>query len=120
MHKEKEIIRFGGNGRRSSCISHGELVYISGITSVDLEGDVVAQTQDVLHQIDKLLALHESSKTQVLNVVVTLKSMKDYGAFNSVWDEWVIDDFEPCRSVTGAEMALPEYKVKISLVAAKL
>ena len=44
--------------------------------------------------------------------------MADYGAFNAVWDAWVVDGYEPARSVTGGQLAVPEYKIKISVTAA--
>lgn len=114
-----EIVRTGGNGRRSACVAYDGLVYFSGITTVDIEADAKGQVQDILSQIDKLLAANNSDKRRVLSASVVLKTMADYGAFNAVWDEWVADAYEPARSVAQGELALPEYRVKISLVAAQ-
>ncbi len=113
-----EIQRHGGNGRRSLCVSYGGLVYTSGITSTDLSGDITAQTQDVLRQLDALLARRGIDKSRVLSATVTLADMADYGDFNAVWDTWVVDGFEPARAVTQGRLAVPEYRVKIALVAA--
>ena len=113
-----EIQRHGGNGRRSLCVSYGGLVYTSGITSTDLAGDITAQTQDVLKQLDDILRRGGTNRNHVLSATITLADMADYGAFNAVWDQWVVDGFEPVRSVTEGRLAVPEYKVKISLIAA--
>lgn len=116
----KEIMRTGSNGRRSKCVAYGGLVYVSGITTVDLDADIREQTKDVLDQIDKMLAANGSDKLRVLSATITLKDMEhDYGDFNAVWDNWVADGYEPARSVTGGKLALPEYRVKIALVAAQ-
>ena len=116
----REIMRTGGNGRRSKCVAYGGLVYVSGITTVDLQADVREQTRDVLDQIDKMLAANGSDKLRVVSASITLKDREhDYGEFNAVWDQWVSDGFEPARSVTGGKLALPEYRVKIALIAAQ-
>lgn len=113
-----EIKRHGGNGRRSLCVSYGGLVYTSGITATNLDGDAAAQTQDVLRQLDALLERRGIDKSRVLTATITLASMADYGDFNAAWDAWVVDGYEPARSVTEGRLAVPEYKVKIALVAA--
>lgn len=116
----KEIVRSGGNGRRSKYVAYNGLVYVSGTTTVDIEADIRGQTRDVLEQIDKMLAAAGSDKRRVLSATITLKDMEsDYGDFNAVWDEWVVDGFEPARSVSQGKLALAQYKVKIALVAAQ-
>lgn len=112
------IKRHGANGRRAQCVEYGGLLYSSGITSQNTEGDITEQTEDVLRVIDNLLARRGIDKGRVLSATVTLADMADYGAFNAVWDAWVVDGFEPARSVTQGALAVPEYKVKISVIAA--
>ncbi|MEG0110097.1 MAG: RidA family protein [Oscillospiraceae bacterium] len=113
-----DIKRFGGNGRRSLCVKNGGVLYVSGITASDLSGDIKRQTTEVLDEIENILERRKTDKNNLLSVTVYLADMADYGAFNSVWDEWVIDSFEPCRSVVEAKLATEEYKVKISAIAA--
>lgn len=114
-----DIKRNGTNGRRALSVVHGGLVYTAGITSSFLEGDLTAQLQDVLQIIDNILAREGSDKTRVLSANITLADMEhDYGAFNAAWDAWVSDGHEPVRSVVGGKLAVPEYKVKISVIAA--
>lgn len=113
-----DIERSGGNGRRSLSVKHGGLLYTSGITSTDLGADITGQTQDVLRVIDNILMRSHTDKSRVLTAVITLADMADYGAFNAVWDAWIVDGCEPARSVTGAALAVPEYRVKIAVTAA--
>lgn len=114
-----DIKRSGGNSRRSLSAEYGGLLYTAGITTTNLEGDITEQTQDVLGVIDNILARHGIDKTRVISASITLVDMEnDYADFNGVWDLWVTDAYEPVRSVTGGALAIPEYKVKISVVAA--
>ena len=113
-----DIKRTGGNGRRSLSTEYGGVLYTSGITSTELEAGIEGQTQDVLRLLDNMLARHGTDKTRVLQASITLADMADYGEFNAVWDLWVNDAAEPPRSVVGGALAVPEYKVKISLIAA--
>ena len=108
----------GANGRRAQSVSHNGILYTSGITTTDLDADITGQTQDVIHIIDNILARNGIDKTRVLTAAITLADMADYGAFNAVWDAWVVDGYEPARSVTGGQLAVPEYKIKISVTAA--
>ena len=104
-----DIKRHGANGRRALSVEHGGVLYTSGITE---------QTQDVLRVIDNLLARRGIDKGRVLSATITLADMADYGEFNAVWDAWVVDGYEPARSVTQGALAVPEYRVKISVIAA--
>lgn len=115
---KNEIRRTGGNGRRSTCVAHGSVLYISGITTVDLEADTAGQARDIFGQLDRLMEYHETSRDRILSATVYLRDMADYGAFNSAWDLWVNDGFEPARSVVGVGLALSEYRVKVALTVA--
>ena len=103
---------------RAQSVSYNGILYTSGITTTDLDADITGQTQDVIHIIDNILARNGIDKTRVLTAAITLADMADYGAFNAVWDAWVVDGYEPARSVTGGQLAVPEYKIKISVTAA--
>lgn len=121
MSKTTENLnRSAANGRRSTCISYGGTLYTSGVTTTDLAGDIAAQAENVLAQLDTLLAAYGTDKHQVLMAHIFLADMQDYAAFNAVWDTWVDDGFEPCRCVVQAGLPLPEYRVKIALTAATI
>ncbi|MEG0896544.1 MAG: RidA family protein [Ruthenibacterium sp.] len=113
-----DIKRTGTNGRRAQSVAYHGTLYTAGITSSDLEADITGQTEDVLRIIDHLLAQAGINKNSVLKADITLADMADYGAFNAVWDLWVIDGFEPVRSVVGGALAVPEYRIKIAVIAA--
>jgi enamine deaminase RidA (YjgF/YER057c/UK114 family) len=43
--------------------------------------------------------------------------MADFAAMNSVWDVWVHPEAKPARATVEAQLAAPEYKVEIQIVA---
>ncbi len=116
--KENVIKRIGGNGRRSTCTLYNGTLYISGITTVDLAADTIGQANDIFEQLDKLLAYCGTNKHNLLHVTVQLKTMEDFADFNSAWDLWVDDGFEPALTLSQAALPLSEYRVQISLTAA--
>lgn len=115
---KKKIVRTGRNSRRSSCVAYGSTLYISGITTNDLSLDVTGQAEDVFRQLDKLMDYHGTNKNNVLTATVFLTSIDEYGKFNRVWDRWIIEGYEPTRSVVETKLPDEHYKVKVSLVVA--
>lgn len=63
---KQEIVRMGGNGRHSSCVAYNGVLYIGGVTTVDLEADVAGQAQDIFAQLDKLMAHNGTNKDRIL------------------------------------------------------
>lgn len=113
------IKRFEGTGRMSRVVEHNNTLYLCGQTA-KLEGNTIeAQTNGVLKKIEDLLNNYGSDKQNILSVTIYVKTMDDFQGMNSVWDEWVIDGFEPARATVQAEMASPEILVEMSVIAAK-
>lgn len=112
------IQRTGGNGRWSTCVAYGGVLYIGGVASADIHADTKGQARDIFSQIDKLLAHHQTDKRRLLSVDIYLKSIADYGDFNAVWDEWVVEGSEPARNLVGAELPIPEYRVALTATVA--
>lgn len=115
-----EIKRYEGTGRMSRVVEYNETIYLCGQTA-KLDGDTVEiQTLGVLKKIEDLLNNYGSSKENILSVTIYLKTMKDFQGMNSIWDEWVIDGFEPARATVEASMASSEILVEMSVIAAKI
>lgn len=113
-----QIERLGGNGRHSSAVGYGNLLFLSALTSVTLEQDITKQTQEVLDRIERLLALRGLDKSRLLSATVYLRDMQDFGAFNAVWDAWVSEETEPARTCVQAAMPVDEHLVSIQVIAA--
>ena len=114
------IERFETSPRMSQAVIHGGTVYLAGQVAADTVGTgVAAQTQAVLGQIDRLLALAGSDKSRVLTATVYLADMGHFAEMNAAWDAWVAKGDAPARATVEAKLAGPEYLVEIVVIAAR-
>jgi enamine deaminase RidA (YjgF/YER057c/UK114 family) len=100
----------------SQGVVHGGLLYTAG--QVDKEStDVGEQTKNVLAKIEALLAQVQSSKSQVLSANIWLSDIATFDEVNRVWDHWIDPNNPPARVTVGSNLAAPEYKVEIAVIA---
>ncbi|WP_298959873.1 RidA family protein [uncultured Methylobacterium sp.] len=111
------IERFETGTRMSQAVVHGGTVYLAGQVS-DAEG-VEAQTKDILGQIDELLAQAGSQRENLLSATIYLADMSTFAEMNRAWDAWVPAGHAPARATVEAKLAGPQYRVEISVVAAR-
>lgn len=103
--------------RMSQAVVHGNVVYLAG--QVGTAGaSVTVQTQDILANIDRLLASVGSDKTKILQTTIWMASMDDFAEMNAAWDGWVPQGNAPARATGEAKLATPDYKVEIIVIAA--
>jgi enamine deaminase RidA (YjgF/YER057c/UK114 family) len=112
-----DIIRHETGPRMSQANIHNGVVYLAGQVG---EGDgVKAQTQAILSQVDRLLALCNSSKERILTAQIWLADMADFAEMNAAWDAWVPAGNAPARATGEAKLAAPKYRVEIIVTAAQ-
>ena len=90
----------------SQAVTHGDTVYLCGLTATDREKDVAAQTEEVLAKIDERLA---SCGTDI----------KLKPAMNEAWKAWLGDLNRPTRTCIGGVELEPGVLVEITSTAAK-
>ncbi|CAN7387267.1 RidA family protein [Phenylobacterium sp. LjRoot164] len=112
------IERIEAGPRMSQAVVHGDTVYLAGQVGAPGES-VTVQTQQVLAQIEKLLAATGSEKSKILTATIWLADMADFAEMNAVWDKWVDGKDAPARATGEAKLATPDYKVEIIIVAAR-
>lgn len=93
------------------------LVFLAGQVPTNEDADITAQTEDVLAQIDALLAECGSDKAHICEAVVYLADLADYDGMNRAWDAWVVPGKTPARACVQAALANPKWKVEIKLTA---
>lgn len=111
------IQRHGTTVRFSDSVVHQGTVYLVEVAS-NLDGDITAQTQNMLASVDKLLAQAGSDKSRILMATIYLPDMADYDGMNAVWDAWLPEGCAPARACVQAGLAKPGYRVEIALTAA--
>ena len=114
------IKRIESGKRMSQAVVANGFVFLAGQVANDTTGSVENQTRQVLDEIDRLLALAGSGKEKILSANIYLANMADFAAMNSVWDVWVHPEAKPARATVEAQLAAPEYKVEIQIVALAL
>lgn len=91
-------------GPYSQAIQAGGLVHCSGQIAIDpstgnlVEGDVGAQTEQVLRNLAAVLAAAKSDLSRAVKCTVYLKSMGDFAAMNAVYARHFPGDAPPARA----------------------
>ena len=103
----------------SQAVEHGDTVYLAGIVAKDLSKDIKGQTQEVLQEIDRLLAKCGSSKSQILQCHIWVTDIRNRAPMNEVWTGWVDSKNMPARACVEAKLADPRALVEIMVTAAR-
>ena len=86
----------------SQAIRIGDLVFVSGQLGLEpggstIEGDITAQTEQVLRNLTAVLEEAGSSLANLVKTSVFLQDLGDFAAMNEVYAGWV-GDRPPARS----------------------
>lgn len=112
------IKRLKAGPRMSQAVVHGSTVYLAGQVAGDPVPDVKKQTQQILAEIDALLASAGTDKTKLLSATIWLADIRTFADMNAVWDGWVSPGNTPARATVEAKLAGPQYLVEIGVIAA--
>jgi enamine deaminase RidA (YjgF/YER057c/UK114 family) len=115
------IQRIESGPRMSQAVVHNGTVYLAGQVASNARGrNVAEQTRDILARIEQLLAEAGSDKGHLLSATIWLVDMASFAEMNSVWDRWVVDGATPARAtVVSTQLAAPDYKIEIAVIAAQ-
>lgn len=106
----------------SPAVRAGDFVFVSGQVPVGEDGSLVggtveAQTQQVLRNVEKALALAGATLADVVKTTVWLEDARDFPAFNKVYASF-FPDAPPARSTVESRL-MADIKVEIEAVAYK-
>jgi enamine deaminase RidA (YjgF/YER057c/UK114 family) len=113
------IIRHEPGTILCDAVEYGNTVYTAGVVAEDLKKDIKGQTQEVLAEIDRLLARCGTSKSKILTATIWVTDIRNRAAMNEVWTAWVDKNNLPARACVEAKLADPACLVEIMVVAAK-
>lgn len=114
------IERIEAGPRLSEAVICGDRIYTCGVVADKAFGkSVLEQTQDILEQIDAILAQAGSDKSRVLKANIWLADMSGYDEMNRAWDAWVIPGQAPARATVESKLAAPGYSVEIMIEAVR-
>jgi 2-iminobutanoate/2-iminopropanoate deaminase len=110
----------GSNAPFSHAIAAGDLIYVAGLVgrseSGFAPGDVAAQTNQTLDNIQRVLEEFACDLSRVADASVFLGDVRHYSAMNEVYRARVPTPF-PARTTVGTELMSPEALVEIMMVA---
>lgn len=103
----------------SKVVEANGFVFTSGIVADDLKQDARGQTQQILAEIDRLLALCGTDKSKAISATIWLTDIRNRDAMNEVWNQWTGGKNLPTRACIEARLATPAMLVEIAVTAAK-
>lgn len=112
-----QIQRYGTTRRYSDSVVHNGTVYLVEVPA-NPDGDIAAQTQNLLDSVDRLLTQAGTGKQHLLMVTVYLADMADYDGMNAIWDAWIPEGCAPTRACVQARLANPAWRVEMAITAA--
>ena len=108
-------------GPYSQAIVHGDLVFTSGqipinpqTGNVDAEG-IVAQTEQVMKNLDAVLTAAGSSFDKAIKTTCFLSDMSDFAAFNEVYAKYFTE--KPARSCVAVKTLPKGVLVEVEVIA---
>jgi len=109
-------------GPYSQAVKSGDLVFCSGqiplLESGELlDGDITAQTHQVLKNLGAVLEAAGSSFEKVLKVTVFVADMNDFGAVNLVYSEYFTGSAKPARACVEVSRLPKSVAVEIDCIA---
>ncbi len=104
--------------RMSQLVIHNSVAYLAG--QVGTPGaSVTQQTNDILGQIDNLLAEAGTSRENLLTAQIWLSDIStQFEEMNAAWEAWVPEGHAPARWTGEAKLATPDFHVEIIVTAA--
>jgi 2-iminobutanoate/2-iminopropanoate deaminase len=109
-------------GPYSQAVRAGGFVFVSGQIPLDpgsgavVEGDISAQTHQVLKNLSAILEASGSGLEKVVKTSIFLKNLDDFARFNHVYAEY-LGDTRPARSTVQVARLPKEVLVEIEAVA---
>jgi 2-iminobutanoate/2-iminopropanoate deaminase len=110
-------------GPYSQAVIANGLLFTAGQVALDpasmqvVEGDIIAQTEQVLRNLDAVLASAGASWSDVVKTTVFLTDMRDFARMNEVYAR-VMGDARPARSTVQVSGLPRGVLVEIELIAA--
>ncbi|MGW8302140.1 MAG: RidA family protein [Desulfobacterales bacterium] len=111
-------------GPYSQAIRSGDLLFVSGQIAIDpqtaniIEGDIEAQTEQVLKNIAAIIDAADMSLQDVVKCTCFLKDMNDFVKFNGVYENY-FGEILPARETVEVSRLPKDVLVEVSAICGK-
>jgi enamine deaminase RidA (YjgF/YER057c/UK114 family) len=106
------------DGKLSDAVEYNGIIYLAGQVAGDLKAGMKEQTEDVLRQIDALLAKCGSDKSRILSATVYVNDMALKPQMDEAWMAWVDRRNPPARATVEVQLGSPDTLVEVMCTAA--
>jgi len=109
-------------GAYSPAIRAGNLLFVSGqvpmnpATGTLVDGDITAQTEQVMRNLSALLKAAGAGFQHVVKTTVFLADMNDFAGMNGVYGKYMVDP-PPARATVQVARLPRDVKIEIDLIA---
>ena len=114
-----DIQRFQSDKRLSRAVTHGNVVYLAGLTADDRSKSMREQTAEILGKIDALLKTAGTDKSKLLSAVIWISDMRAKPQMDEAWAAWADQKNLPARACVEARLGTPDTLVEIMVQAGK-
>jgi 2-iminobutanoate/2-iminopropanoate deaminase len=110
-------------GPYSHAVRTGQLLFVSGQVPIDpatgnlVDGDITAQTQRVMLNLDAVLKAAGLSLQDVVRTTIYLADMNDFAAVNAAYGTFFSDPY-PARATVQVSRLPKDARVEIDAIAA--
>ncbi len=111
-------------GPYSQAIQYGDFLFVSGQIAIDpktgniIEGDIEAQTEQVLKNISAIIVKAGMSVQNAVKCTCFLKDMNDFVRFNSVYENYFVESL-PARETVEVARLPKDVLVEVSTICGK-
>ena len=111
-------------GPYSQAVQYGNLLFVSGQIAIDpqtgnlVEGDIEAQTEQVLKNLTAIIAEAGMAVADVLKCSCFLKDMNDFARFNAVYENYFGESL-PARETVEVSRLPKDVRVEVSAICGK-
>ena len=111
-------------GPYSQAIQYGAFLFVSGQIALDpktgnlVEGDIEAQTEQVLKNVAAIIAAAGMSLQDVVKCTCFLKDMNDFAKFNAVYENYFGKSL-PARETVEVARLPKDVRVEVSAICGK-
>ena len=111
-------------GPYSQAIRYGDFLFVSGQIAIDpqtadiIEGDIEAQTEQVLKNITAIIEAAGMSLQDVVKCTCFLKDMNDFVKFNGVYENY-FGEILPARETVEVSRLPKDVLVEVSAICGK-
>jgi 2-iminobutanoate/2-iminopropanoate deaminase len=109
-------------GPYSQAIRANGLLFVSGQIPLDpatgktIEGDIAAQTRQVMNNLAAILSAADSGLNQVVKTTVFLANLDDFPSFNQVYGEF-LGNVRPARATVQVSRLPKEVLIQVDAIA---